>query len=423
MISISKHWNRITGFKAAWAFFLPVVLSGCASLPGAKYARISVTTTSPFVIHESRESIGWGKGTHIYMTPLSDDRIAMTYWVAGDGTTQGVAPISWPLYSDDGGGTWKSGDPFTWETEPEVEFPLHVEAGSRFAHFNKGLFFARAELPNGTRVMFTRPLITRRWDYVMRTRSRDGGRVWSAPEEVTIHFSEDWDPGEARMTFLEGPAAVTSDGRMLVAAASRPVAGNRVYHSYLFESVDEGRTLTYVSTIATPEHAAWVKSRSIERFNGPSEPALLALSDDELICVMRTGVAYGGTMSGKAAATPMLLARSLDGGQTWTHKRLRMPGVMPKLRRLSNGVIVLATGRPGNRLYFSYDNGHSWGRELNLSRPDMRTTGYCDIVEVEPGRLLAAYDVINSSLQRFWLWEPRRVNGVMGQYIDVSLRF
>ena len=95
-------------------------------------------------------------------------------------------------------------------------------------------------------------------------------------------------------------------------------------------------------------------------------------------------------------------------------------GVYPKLIRMGNGVLVLAFGRCGNNLSFSLDGGRNWGREVALTYADVKTSGYCDVVEVGPSRLFAVYDLYNTDPARLWLWEPKEVNGVFGVFVDVK---
>ncbi len=79
----------------------------------------------------------------------------------------------------------------------------------------------------------------------------------------------------------------------------------------------------------------------------------------------------------------------------------------------------MAFGRPGNSVVFTSTGGRAWGNEVVLSAADSRTSGYCDIAEVAPGRLLAVFDAHNTDLDGLWLWEPKEVNGIFGVFIDV----
>jgi hypothetical protein len=180
--------------------------------------------------------------------------------------------------------------------------------------------------------------------------------------------------------------------------------------SILFESRDGGYTMQFVSTIGTASDARWGNE-------GPCEPTATLLTNGDYLCVMRTGCDITGA---PANGAPLLLARSSDQGRTWTRTKMSMGGVMPKILRMSNGLLVIATGRPGNRLYFSSDDGNTWGREVWLTSPQSLTTGYCDVLEVAPGRLLAVYDLFNTDTKGFWLWEPREVNAVYGVFVDVQ---
>jgi hypothetical protein len=133
------------------------------------------------------------------------------------------------------------------------------------------------------------------------------------------------------------------------------------------------------------------------RGHGPGEPSLVQLATGELMCVMRMG---GG------ADFPLRRSYSADGGRTWsTPDLLPARSVEPSLKRLQNGVLALATGRPGVFLWLSSDQrGERWQAidifaHHNRWAPDpgyqitpAQTTAYTEIIEVAPNRLLLAYD-------------------------------
>ena len=80
-------------------------------------------------------------------------------------------------------------------------------------------------------------------------------------------------------------------------------------------------------------------------------------------------------------------------------------GVQPRLLLLANGVVALAGGGghddyPGRRnlIVFSMDGkGEKWSHHTMLGAPTKVTTGYTDIVEVGPGKLLYVYDEAGST--------------------------
>ena len=189
-------------------------------------------------------------------------------------------------------------------------------------------------------------------------------------------------------------------------------AGDSRYSTVVMVSEDEGRNWHYLSTVCGPEAGA-------DSWEGFCESSLVRLQDGDLMCVGRMG---GGR--------DQLLARSYssDEGKTWSPiDRLPAWGVLPDLKRLSNGALVISTGRPGLFIWFSTDpRGEHWqpfdimahhnaemdgahqispgkyGLEPvtrdqyytvhhNFDQSD-QTTSYTSMLEVEPGRLLVVYD-------------------------------
>ena len=96
---------------------------------------------------------------------------------------------------------------------------------------------------------------------------------------------------------------------------------------------------------------------------GFTEPAFEILSDGTFLCVMRTTDGYG--------ISPMYFSRSADQGATWTPPKAFTPsGVRPRLLQLDNGVLVLASGRPGVQIRFSLDEkGEKWTDPFEMLPP------------------------------------------------------
>ncbi|MBU1694397.1 MAG: glycoside hydrolase [Verrucomicrobia bacterium] len=386
-------------FSAALVF-----LAGCATRPSITGLQVLARKGRPFVILKTDKALGWGVANHPILCRVSDKRIALSYWIAGDGAYSGTAPVSWPVYSDDQGKTWQFGDPYEWAGEkppPEYSF---IEAGTDFANYNFGYFMAAAQLPSSERIAHARYAVAGSPWTVAVVRSSDGIR-WEGPVQAPINIPSDYPYQPAGLAF-EQKAVVTPGGNILVTAYWN--------EPFLFESRNRGASYDLVSVVATKADAPWGTE-------GPCEPSLALLPNGELLCIMRTGAPWTGT--GTAVAQPLLAARSKDGGRTWEYQKMPIVGVMPKLELMSNGVLALATGRPGNRLYFSTDGGRTWGREVVLTRLDGKTSGYCDILEVAPGRLLAVCDTMDTDMTGFWLWEPKEVNGIFGVFVNVMKLF
>ncbi len=120
-----------------------------------------------------------------------------------------------------------------------------------------------------------------------------------------------------------------------------------------YASEDEGLTWNICGKIPLI-HDGIADQRGEKRF---SEPAFEILSDSSFICVMRTG-----------SDSPMYKTYSYDHGKTWTVPTPFTPnGVMPRLLLLKNGVLVLASGRPGIQLRFSFDGkGRVWSEPIDM---------------------------------------------------------
>jgi len=414
-----RLFRRLPAVEATRAMDLLIILTaaiivvGCSTIPGGMIVQISVNKGETITLHDMSDQTGWGSGTHIFLARVSDEITAMTYWVAGDGSVQGTSNMDWPTYSDDRGMNWKHGNPFQWNAPNSSLSPDIVKKGEDFTNFSLGPFFSLARFPDGTRVLFSTGGYLVKLDLFSRIVSQDGGKSWSPPEIVNIEW-----PGSTTQRpyhlFFEHEAVVDENNTMFTVAYGAMVAGEKL-QVFLFESTDHGKTLKYKSTVATGKDAPWGG-------DGPCEPSLLMVSSNKLLCIMRTGIASGTSTDGRSVAGSLLMSWSDDLGITWKHKRMNIPGVMPKLRRLSNGLIVLATGRPGNSVYISSDEGRSFGREITITAPHIRTTGYCDVVEVSPDKILVVYDIINSPLQKLWLWEPTMGNGIFGTFYTIKYR-
>lgn len=120
------------------------------------------------------------------------------------------------------------------------------------------------------------------------------------------------------------------------------------------------------------------------------EPAFEVLEDETFICVMRTG-----------SKSPMYKTFSYDKGKTWTTPQpFTSNGVKPNLMLLKNGVLVLASGRPGVQIRFSLDGtGNEWTEPIDMV-PFMNNSffdsqdvscGYVSIIETDDDSFLMVY--------------------------------
>lgn len=128
-----------------------------------------------------------------------------------------------------------------------------------------------------------------------------------------------------------------------------------------YQSKDEGHTWDVISRIYYREDGI----AEVRGEDGYEEPAFEVLQDSTFLCVIRTG-----------SFSPMYKTISYDRGMTWAKTKPFTPnGVKPQLMQLENGVIVLASGRPGVQLRFCLDGkGDSWTEPIEMV-PFMRENG------------------------------------------------
>jgi len=124
---------------------------------------------------------------------------------------------------------------------------------------------------------------------------------------------------------------------------------------------------------------------------GFTEPGFEFLSNGTLLCVLRTTDSF-------ETNSPMYISRSTDLGVTWTKpETFTRAGVLPRLLQLDNGVIVLASGRPGVQLRFCTDGkGQKWTDPFEMlpfinEKESAVSCGYTELLASGPDRFLLIY--------------------------------
>jgi hypothetical protein len=227
--------------------------------------------------------------------------------------------------------------------------------------------------------------------------SRDHWTTWEGPLETRVRLpgakggtGDDLKPFGGPLfwrSLLELP-----DGRIVASlyghfehddvpiVHTKRAQGFNKYRTLLAESQDRGASWSLTATIAAD---------SAVGSEGFCEPALARLAGGELVCIMRTGRSHD----------PMHVARSQDGGRTWTKPASTgLVGVDPRLLVLRDGLLACAYGvkehdgnRRERRLMLSHDGGRTWGRNTLIYAG--YGGSYPDAVELEPGKLLYVFDV------------------------------
>ena len=363
------------------------LMVGCVHLqPTSGSTRLEIRVGRPFVIAGSSRPLGWGRYSHPVLWRLPSRCLVLLYNAHGDlpGSPGGQ------LLSCDGGISWQE---------------LQVSLGRE-----RDLWGCIAR-PDGSCLVYSREMRKSGGEqdrFLVAACTVSPSGEWGPRQDIEIQFGVPLDRGELSPYGLSVP-----NGRLLVPFYGA-VGREKKYTVLLLASDDGGRHFRTLSVVARPGDAPWGT-------HGPAEPSLVRLPDGRLLCMMRTG-SYA-SYSEKGGSAKMLLAESSDGGRTWKKRFFPRPGVRPRLLLMSNGVLVCAFGRPGNNLMFSTDFGRTWGREIRLTPADARSTGYVGLAEVEPGKLLAVYDLYNTSPRRFWLWEPpQERNVIYGVFVAVQRR-
>ena len=131
--------------------------------------------------------------------------------------------------------------------------------------------------------------------------------------------------------------------------------------AYILKSTDNGESWECVSFIryegdTEKDHFAYIR-------DGFSEPSIEFMGDGSMLCLLRTCGVFGGTPEWG----PTYLARSTDGGKSWSRPEyFKDRGALPQLLRLECGVTLAVITRPGIFVYVSDDEGYSWNAELEI---------------------------------------------------------
>lgn len=224
-------------------------------------------------------------------------------------------------------------------------------------------------------------------------------RLAKGSDEWKTEKASLYDPKAVRYT-LRGMFPVVWWGDMHIAKDSSLIAGiypgfeinssgrvNPYHEIFFYRSTDNGHSwkiqgrIQYVPDMGNDPAA---KTRM-----GLMEPTYEILPNGSFVCVMRT---TDGTGNG-----PMYISRSSDLGVSWTKPEiLTSSGVLPHLLQLKNGVLVLASGRPGVQLRFSTDaEGKVWTDAFEMlpykGYADQVSCGYTGLLATGADRFLIVY--------------------------------
>ncbi len=339
------------------------------------------------------EETRWGRYQFPAVHRMADGRLISFVHVEADSAAAYGLPKRTFVSSDDGF-TWREEaeaasqpyglrlGPAEWlriDTPPSLDaskLSLPAPAGSFTSYRQAYSLYRMTELPADLRAIFFQRHVNGGWksestvlDEPAGLRYVTGGR-----------FPRIW----------WGDMRKAADGSLLAVTYPSIAGGGPPFHftSACWRSVDGGRAWRMLARIPyRPDEAADPQAAKRDGF---SEPTFEVLSDGALYAVLRT---TDGNGSG-----PMYSVRSSDNGRTWTKPAVMAPaGVLPRLLRLANGVLVLSSGRPGVQLRFSRDgHGRTWSKPWELvpitnDGIQYDTCGYTDLAAIDRDSFLIVY--------------------------------
>lgn len=191
---------------------------------------------------------------------------------------------------------------------------------------------------------------TRTWVNLLSWRSADGGQTW---ERVKGRFTPpdgEQFAGTDRGLRVHRVPRVLADGAIVVPVYTVYRSLPRRISAFL-QSTDGGLT--------------WTQRSFVPSSIGTNEVGWTYAKDGRLIAVMRT--------EGETPAR-LRVSWSSDDGHTWTPSQPlldpdgeQVVGIYPDVVLQPNGVLLMSTGRPDNRVYVDYDGtGETWDEVRNV---------------------------------------------------------
>ena len=331
---------------------------------------IKLTFGEPHIISQgpTYKEAGWGTHQFPSIRRMPDGRLVCGYHVVNDTTEDYGKEKGWAVSSDNG---------LTWQDVSAEELPaIKSKSGTR--------------LPSGRYLRYVMPKPFPIDDELFAKLKAKVGRRRNALaiEDIPDLFPKSWlfyiseeNSAEEEEFYCDldypgmttglttgaiirpcpfGSMKVAPDGTLWIARYANGrnpynMGFTSYYACYYFQSKDEGRSWKLKSWIPyLPDTEEFPDAFVSEGF---CEPDIEWMPDGSMITVMRTD-----------SFTPSYIARSTDGGLTWSKpKKFDTCGVLPQLLHLKCGVTLCSYGRPAMRVRATADrSGMAWEEPYEL---------------------------------------------------------
>ena len=236
-------------------------------------------------------------------------------------------------------------------------------------------------------------------------RSVGNGVIWEAPDGVVwlfyvVRYGETWSTSRLQCKISHDNAQTWSDASVLSLDLGDMVRGRPIvlfngdyllpiYHETGHDPESVGSDSTSLFLRFDPTKKTWTKTRPIRSPKGNIQPAVVQMTDNDLIAYCRRGGDYSPKTIGY-----IVRAESHDGGMTWSEGKdsaFPNPNAAIDFIKLKSGRLLLIyndsmTRRTPLTVSLSSDHDRTWPVRRNIVEGD-RDFGYPSAFQARDGRI------------------------------------
>ncbi len=236
-------------------------------------------------------------------------------------------------------------------------------------------------------------------------RSVGNGVIWQGPDGTVwlfyvVRFGETWSTSRVQVKISRDGAETWSDASMLVLdegtlVRNRPIAlSNGDYLLPLYHETGYDQEMTGPDSYSfflrrAAKDGTWTKTQPIRSAHGNIQPAVVQLSDRDLVAYCRRGGDYKPETKGY-----IVRSESNDGGLTWTEgkdSQFPNPNAAVDFLKLKSGRLLLVyndsmTRRTPLTVALSCDLDRTWPIRRNI-REDDNDYGYPLVFQAGDGQI------------------------------------